>query len=43
VSHGSAAFVLNAYSKLMLRVYQWAYQSECGDKRVQERHWVSVH
>jgi hypothetical protein len=27
----------------MLRRCQCAYQSECGDHRVQERHWVEVH
>jgi hypothetical protein len=26
-----------------LNCYQCAYQSECGDQRVHERHWVVVH
>ena len=27
----------------MLRECQSAYQSECGDQRAHERHWVEVH
>ena len=26
-----------------IRVLYFAYQSECGDHRLHERHWVSVH
>ena len=43
MSHGSAAFVLHAYSKPTLQECQCAYQSECGDQPLQERHCVEVH
>jgi len=47
--------LLNAYSKPMFRTLekdrakrptchrQVVYQSECGDHRLHERHWVEVH
>src|SRR5580693_5095952 len=40
----SQTSVLNAFEILLqLSDIDCAYQSECGDQRAHERHWVSVH